>query len=101
MAKKSLVTRNEKRKIMSSFFSKKRAALLKISLSKDISFEERLKAQIKLAKLPRNSSSTRIRMRCSITGRARGNLRKFGLSRIIVRDLASWGHIPGLTKSSW
>ncbi len=101
MAKKSLIARNNKRKSMSSSFSKKRTNLLSILSNRSISFEERLKAQIDLAKLPRNSSPTRVRMRCAITGRARGNLKKFGLSRIVVRELASWGHLPGLIKSSW
>ena len=101
MAKRSLIQRNYKRKKMSSLFCKKREALLNIALNKSAPFDERLVAQTKLSQLPRNSSPTRIRLRCAITGRPRGNLRKFGMSRIIVRDLASWGHIPGLIKSSW
>jgi small subunit ribosomal protein S14 len=66
-----------------------------------LSAEERFAARMKLAKMPRNGSTTRIRLRCELTGRPRGNYRKFGLSRIAVRDLASTGQIPGMVKSSW
>lgn len=101
MAKQSLVTRNEKRKKTVQLH---RARRLKISaIAKDISlpFEDRLTAQIKLSEMTRNGSRSRVRNRCALTGRPRGNLRKFGLSRIALRELASWGQVPGLVKSSW
>ncbi len=101
MAKKSLTTRNEKRKSMNSRLQSKRSALSKIAKNVEASFEDRLSAQIKLAELPRNSSIVRYRNRCNLTGRPRGYFRQFGLSRISLRDLASWGRIPGLIKSSW
>lgn len=101
MAKKSSILRNKKVKTMSKLQQNKRAELKKISKNTNISMSERLEAQIKLSQLPRNGSLTRYRNRCSMTGRPRGNLRKFQLSRIIFRDLASWGQIPGVVKSSW
>lgn len=72
-----------------------------ISDNAELSFEERLNAQTKLSQMPRDGSVSRQRRRCALTGRPRGNLRKFGMSRIAVRELASWGQIPGLIKSSW
>ena len=75
--------------------------LLKIISNKKLSLDERFKAQLKLAKLPRNSAKTRIRNRCEITGRARGFYRKFGLSRIKIRELSMNGALPGVVKSSW
>jgi small subunit ribosomal protein S14 len=101
MAKKSLVERNNKRMRMARQYADRRTALKEIACDESRSPEEQFAARIKLAQLPRNSSKTRIRLRCSLTGRSRGNYRKFGLSRIALRDLASSGQIPGMTKSSW
>ena len=92
MAKKSLVERNNKRIRMAKQFALRRASLKEAAC---------FAARMKLAELPRNSSATRIRLRCGLTGRPRGNYRKFGLSRIAVRELASSGQIPGMVKSSW
>lgn len=101
MAKLSSVNKNETRRKLVKKFAGKRERLL--SLANDMSkpADERFEARQKLAKLPRNSNPTRLRNRCALTGRPRGNLRKFGLCRIKVRELASLGLIPGVTKSSW
>jgi len=101
MAKKSSVLKNEKRKKLSQLHRAKREKLHAIPDNESASFEERLEAQIKLSQMPRDGSKSRYRNRCALSGRPRGNLRKFGLSRIAVRELASWGQIPGLIKSSW
>ncbi len=101
MAKKSSIIKNNKRKNLSLLHRKKRLEFAAISKTESIAFEERLSAQIKLSQMPRNGSRIRHRNRCFISGRPRGNFRKFGLSRIAIRDLASWGQIPGLIKSSW
>ncbi len=101
MAKKSAVERNLKRERLVKLFAAKRAVLKAATKDKNLSDEERFEAQIKLAQLPRNSAQNRVRLRCGITGRPRGNYRKFKLSRIALRDLASRGEIPGMVKSSW
>jgi small subunit ribosomal protein S14 len=101
MAKKSLTLRNEKRQKLSQLHKEKRQKLIATLKNAESSFEDRLEAQIKLSQMPRDGSRSRQRNRCGLTGRPRGNLRKFGLSRIAVRELASWGQIPGLIKSSW
>lgn len=101
MAKKSLKERNDKRKRLAAKYANRRETLKKLAKDEGLSPEERFTARLKLAKLPRNSSPTRIRLRCVLTGRPRGNYRKFGLSRIAVRDLASTGQIPGMVKASW
>lgn len=101
MAKKCLIRRNKKREKLSSLHKEKRQKLMSIADNSELSFEERLNAQSKLSKMPRDGSVARQRRRCALTGRPRGNLRKFGMSRIAVRELASWGQIPGLIKSSW
>ena len=101
MAKESSIYKNNKRKKLSELHKDKRAALIKTAKDSSLDFEERLVAQIKLSELPRDGSPSRYRNRCNLTGRPRGNFRKFGLSRIALRDLASWGQIPGLVKSSW
>mgnify|MGYP003321381763 CR=1 FL=1 len=82
-------------------YAKKRAALKKIINNKKLELSERFEAQLKLNKLPKNSSKIRIRNRCEVTGRPRGNYRKFGMSRIAFRDLASSGQLPGIIKASW
>ena len=101
MAKTSAVERNNKRKRLVTKFLAKRAALKEVVMSKEASLEERFEAQLKLAKLPRNSAKNRVRNRCELTGRPRSFYRKFKLSRIAVRQLASIGQIPGMIKSSW
>jgi len=101
MAKKSRIQRNLKVKKLGNKYAKKRAKLRGIANDKALPMEVRFMAMIKLSKLPKNSSGERYRRRCEITGRPRGNLRYFGLSRNMLRELASWGLIPGLLKSSW
>ena len=101
MAKTSAIQRNLKRIKLSKRLSKKRENLKKIIKNKKLPLEERFAAQLKLAKIPRNSAKVRIRNRCEITGRPRGVYRKLKISRIALRDLASKGKIPGMTKSSW
>jgi len=101
MAKKSSIERNMKRERLVKKFAAKRARLKAMTTDESLSLEERFTAQLKLAELPRNSAENRIRLRCGLTGRPRGNYRKFKLSRIALRDLASAGLIPGVVKSSW
>ena len=101
MAKTSAVQRNLKRIRLEKKFSKKRQNLKKIIRNKKLPLKERFEAQLKLAKIPRNSARTRIRNRCEISGRPHGVYRKLRISRIALRDLASKGKIPGMTKSSW
>ena len=101
MAKTSAIQKNLKRIKLVKKYENKRAALKKIIKNKKLPLEERFAAQLKLAKIPRNSSKTRIRNRCEITGRPRGVYRKLKISRIALRELASFGRIPGMTKSSW
>ena len=101
MAKTSSIERNLKRIRMANKYLKKRNALKKIIQDKKLPLDERFKAQLKLSKLPKNSARTRIRNRCEITGRPHGVYRKLRISRIALRQLASSGKIPGMTKSSW
>ena len=101
MAKTSAIQRNLKRIKLSKRLSKKRENLKKIINNKRLPLTERFEAQLKLAKIPRNSAKIRIRNRCAITGRPHGVYRKLRISRIALRDLASKGKIPGMTKSSW
>ena len=101
MAKTSAIQRNLKRIQLVKKFFKKRETLKKIIKNKKLPLDERFKAQLKLAKLPRNSAKIRIRNRCEITGRPHGVYRKLKISRIALRELASAGKIPGMTKSSW
>lgn len=101
MAKKSAIERNNKRKRMAKQFGNRRASLKAIARNQELPIEERIAAQIKLSELPRNSSVTRVRNRCEVTGRPRGYYRKLRMSRISLRDLANKGMIPGMTKSSW
>jgi small subunit ribosomal protein S14 len=101
MAKTSSIEKNNRRRKMTKKFAGKRARLKAIAYDKARPLEERFEAQLKLAQLPRNSSATRIRNRCEITGRARAYYRKLKMSRIAMRDLGSRGLIPGLVKSSW
>src|SRR5205823_5294491 len=101
MAKKSSLEKNALRRRLSKKYLDRRTRLKAIARDKDKPMEERFAAVLKLAELPRNSSATRIRNRCEITGRPRGFYRKHKLSRIALRDLGSKGMIPGLVKSSW
>ena len=101
MARLSLIQRNLKRERLVKKYRKKRLSLKKIIKNKKTSPEERIDAINKLSKLPKNSSPCRLRNRCIVTGRPRGNYRKFKLSRIAFRELANNGMLPGITKSSW
>ncbi len=101
MAKKSAVERDKKRTRLVNKYAAKRAVLKAQAKDQTLSPEERFNARIKLAKLPRNSSPVRQRLRCRLSGRPRGNYRKFQISRIALRELASSGQIPGMVKSSW
>ncbi|OHC74569.1 MAG: 30S ribosomal protein S14 [Rhodospirillales bacterium RIFCSPLOWO2_12_FULL_58_28] len=101
MAKTSVVERNKKRVRLAAKYSAKRLRLKGMSKDQALSPEERFEARMKLATLPRDSSPVRIRLRCRLSGRPRGNYRKFQVSRIALRDLASSGQIPGMVKSSW
>jgi small subunit ribosomal protein S14 len=101
MAKVSAIDKNKKRTEKASKARAKRALLKDTIHSKDLPIEERFAAVQKLAKLPRNSSLVRVRRRCSLTGRPRGNYRFFGLCRNMLRELASSGKLPGVIKASW
>tara|TARA_B100001250_G_C19560904_1_gene683261 strand:- start:500 stop:805 length:306 start_codon:yes stop_codon:yes gene_type:complete len=101
MAKTSAIERNLKRIRLVKKFEKKRQELKKIINNRKLPLDERFIAQQKLAKLPRNSAKVRVRNRCEITGRPHGVYRKLRISRIALRELASKGKIPGMTKSSW
>ena len=101
MAKLSSVNKNNKRINLSDRYYKKRKKLKKIIMNKNLSLEERFKAQQKLSKMPRNSSKTRVMNRCQITGRPHGVYRKLKISRIALRQLGLQGKIPGMIKSSW
>lgn len=101
MAKISSIVKNNKRRKLALKLEPLRRELRKTVVDESKSWEEREAAQIKLQKLPRNGSLTRVRNRCVLTGRSRGNYRKFGLSRIKFRELALQGMIPGVTKASW
>ena len=101
MAKKSMIEREKTRQALVDRYAAKRAELKGIARDESKPMEERFKAQLKLAKLPRNSSATRLHNRCQLTGRPHAYYRKLRMSRIAMRDLGSTGQIPGLVKSSW
>jgi small subunit ribosomal protein S14 len=101
MAKTSSVEKNNRRTRLAKKYATKRAKLKAMAVDDKLTPEERFGARLKLAELPRNSSPTRIRNRCEITGRPRGVYRKFKLSRLALRQLASLGALPGVVKSSW
>jgi len=101
MAKQSSIQKNLNRRNIVKKFSKKRQSLKKQIMKKNLSIEERFKIQSKLNELPRDSSKIRVRNRCKLTGRTRGVYRKFGLSRIKIRELSMSGALPGVVKSSW
>lgn len=101
MAKLSQVNRNAMRERMAKRDRSKRRVLKDVVMDRTLPVEDRFNATLKLAQLPRNGSKVRVRLRCELTGRSRGNYRKFKLSRMMLRDLASSGQIPGMVKASW
>ena len=101
MAKKSSIERDQKRRRMAKKFSGRRARLKAIANDRSLPAEERYAARLKLAQMPRNSSPSRIRNRCDLSGRPRGYYRKLRMSRIALRELSSQGLVPGMVKSSW
>ena len=101
MAKKAMVEREKKRQRLVEKYAAKRAALKEIANDENLSMEERFKARLKLAKLPRNSAANRLHNRCQLTGRPHAYYRKLKVSRIALRELGSSGQMPGMVKSSW
>lgn len=101
MAKTSSVQKNKRRERLSKLHSRKRATLKGIVMDRSLPVEDRFEATIRLAQLPRNGAANRVRLRCELTGRPRGNYRKFKLSRNMLRELANTGQLPGVTKASW
>jgi len=101
MAKKSAIEKNEKRQKLVERYAAKRARLKAVAMDENLSLEERFKARLKLAEMPRNSAPNRVRNRCEVSGRPRGYYRKLKMSRIALREFGSSGQIPGLVKSSW
>lgn len=101
MAKVSAVEKNNRRRKLAKQYSAKRSALKAVVMDRSKPMEERFKASLKLAELPRNSAPSRIRNRCGVSGRPRGYYRKLGMSRIALRELGSLGKVPGIVKSSW
>ena len=101
MAKVSQVNRNNMRAYKAKRDTSKRAALKAIMMDRTLPVEDRFNASLKLAQLPRNGAQVRVRLRCQLTGRSRGNYRKFELCRVMLRELANQGQIPGMVKASW
>ncbi|WP_019218812.1 30S ribosomal protein S14 [Bartonella florencae] len=101
MAKVSAVEKNKHREVMVKRYAARRARLKAIVMDQKVSLEERFKASVQLAELPRNSAKVRVRNRCEVSGRPRAYYRKLKMSRIALRELGSIGHIPGIVKSSW
>jgi small subunit ribosomal protein S14 len=101
MAKTSSVEKNKRREKLSAQHARKRAALKATVMDREAPIEDRFEASLKLAQMPRNGAKIRIRLRCEITGRPRGNYRKFKLCRNQLRDLANKGQLPGVVKASW
>ena len=101
MAKKSAIDKNRKRQQLVTRLAAKRARLKAIADDRSLPVEDRFAARLKLAEMPRNSSATRVRNRCELTGRPRSYYRRFKISRIALRELASKGQIPGMVKASW
>jgi small subunit ribosomal protein S14 len=101
MAKLSKVNRNVAREKLVKREKSKRQTLKDVVMDRTLPVEDRFNASLKLAQLPRNGAAVRVRLRCEVTGRSRGNYRKFKLCRIALRDLASAGQIPGMVKASW
>lgn len=101
MAKTSSVEKNKRREKLSKLHAAKRKAFKDVVMDKSVPVEDRFEATIRLAQLPRNGAKVRVRLRCELTGRPRGNYRKFKLSRNMLRELASKGQLPGMVKASW
>ncbi|MCA8903241.1 MAG: 30S ribosomal protein S14 [Hyphomonas sp.] len=101
MAKKSAIEKNKKREMLVARYAARREKLKAAAMDENLSLEERYKARLKLAELPRNSAPGRVRNRCEVSGRPRAYYRKLKMSRIALRELGSQGQIPGLVKSSW
>ena len=101
MAKKSAIERNKKRQKLADKYAARQEKLKAIAMNEELPLEERFKARLKLAELPRNSAPNRVRNRCEVTGRPRGYYRKLKMSRIALRELGAQGMVPGLVKSSW
>ncbi len=101
MAKKSAIEKNNRRKKLVARHAARRNALKATATNENLSLEERFKARLKLAEMPRNSAANRVRNRCEVSGRPRGYYRKMRISRIALRDLGALGKVPGLLKSSW
>jgi small subunit ribosomal protein S14 len=101
MAKLSQINRNKRREKLVARYAEKRAELKAKAEDESVPAEDRFTARLQLAKLPRNSSRTRLHNRCSLSGRSKGFYRKVKLSRIALRDLANFGQVPGMTKASW
>ena len=101
MSKTSQVNRNARREYLAKRDKAKRGALKSVMMDRTLPVEDRFNASLRLAQLPRNGAAVRVRLRCELTGRSRGNYRKFKLCRIKLRDLANEGQIPGMVKASW
>jgi small subunit ribosomal protein S14 len=101
MAKTSKVARQQQREVLVERYKERREELRKMSVDQNLSLEERMEARAALGLLPRNSSKVRLKNRCLVTGRPKGYIRRLGLSRVALRNLAHQGVLPGLTKSSW
>ena len=101
MAKTSKIVKNNERKVIVARYAERRAVLIKIIKDPEASYADKREAYAKIAKMPRDASATRYRNRCNVTGRPRAYFRKFGLSRIALRDMAHRGDLPGVRKSSW
>lgn len=101
MAKTSKIAKNNKRKVLIERYAERRAELVKIIKDPEASYDDKREAYAKIAKMPRDASPTRYRNRCAVSGRPRAYFRKFGLSRIAVRDMAHRGELPGIRKASW
>ncbi len=101
MAKKSKIAKNNRRKVLAERYKERRGELTAIIKNPETSYEEKRAAYQALAKLPRDSSATRHRNRCGVSGRPRGYFRKFGMSRLALRELAHKGELPGVRKASW
>jgi small subunit ribosomal protein S14 len=101
MAKTSKIAKNDRRKVIVDRYAERRAELVKVIKDPDASYEDKREAYAAIAKMPRDASATRYRNRCNVSGRPRGYFRKFGLSRIALRDMAHRGELPGIRKASW
>ena len=101
MAKKSKIAKNQQRAVIVDRYAEQRAELLKIIKDPEANYDAKREAYAKIAKMPRDASATRYRNRCGVSGRPRGYFRKFGMSRLALRELAHNGELPGIRKSSW